>query len=156
MKDLRDILADHELFRSLDDEYLALLAGCAQNVTYPADTEIFREGEPADRFWLIRRGRVAIEVDAPGRGPLVVETLGTDDVLGWSWIVPPYRWHFGATTREATGAVAFDATCVRRKLSSDPKLAAQLFERFLPVVVRRLQASRLRLLDLYGHVGAHG
>ena len=153
MKSIADLLAEHELFVGLDPSYAELLAGCATNVALPAGKPIFREGEPADNFWLIRRGRVALELHSPGTGQLLIETLDDNEVLGWSWLLPPYRWHFDAVALEDTGAVMFDGACVRAKFDADPRLGYQLLSRFMPLVVDRLQATRLRLLDLYGRDG---
>jgi CRP-like cAMP-binding protein len=153
VRGIGQILAGHPLFAGLDTATVELLAGCARNVVLKTGERLFAEGEPADRFWLIRHGRVALEVASPGAGQLIVETLAADDVVGWSWLVAPYRWHFDAVAQEQTRAVVFDVGCVRGKLESDPRLGYDLMSRFLPIVVDRLQATRLRLLDLYGSVG---
>lgn len=143
------LLADHELFAGLDPSTLALLSRCASNVAFAAGERIFAEGEPAERFWVIRRGRVALEVVSPGAGELTIETLGPGSVLGWSWLAPPYRWRFDAVCREGTGAVVFDVACLRARMESNPLVGYQLMSRFLPIMVDRLQATRLRVLDLY-------
>ena len=85
----------------------------------------------------------------PGRGDQIVETLGASTVLGWSWLNPPYRWHFGAVARLATTAIAFDASSVRRRCDADPAFGYAALRSFTPVIIERLQATRLRLLDLY-------
>jgi CRP-like cAMP-binding protein len=144
-----ELLAGHELFAGLDPTTLGLLAGCAANVAFPAGKTLFAEGEPADRFWIVRHGRVALEVTAPGVGKMIIETLGPGSVVGWSWLVPPYQWRFDAVAQETTRAVVFDTACLRTKMDSDPRVGYQLMSRFLPIIVDRLQATRLRLLDLY-------
>ena len=154
IKDMQEIVGDHELFRGLSQSHVELLAGCADNIAVQSSEYLFREGEPADHFYLIRHGHVALQMAVPGRGSLVIETLAANDVLGWSWLVPPYRWHFDAEAMAATAAVRFDAACMRGKLNSDHDLGYELTTRFLPLVVDRLQATRLRLLDLYGDVDA--
>jgi CRP-like cAMP-binding protein len=146
-----ELLAGHEVFAGMDHATLGLLAGCAANVAFSAGENLFVEGEPADRFWIVRRGRVALEVTAPGVGRMIIETLGPGSVVGWSWLVPPYQWRFDALAQETTGAIAFNVECLKPKMDSDPRLACQLLSRFLPIVVDRLQATRLRLLDLYGN-----
>jgi CRP/FNR family transcriptional regulator, cyclic AMP receptor protein len=153
VRGISQLLAGHPLFAGLDTGTVELLAGCARNVVLNTGERLFAEGQPADRFWLIRHGRVALEVASPGAGQLIVETVGAEDVVGWSWLVAPYRWHFDAVALEQTRAVVFDVGCVRGKLESDPRLGYALMSRFLPIVVDRLQATRLRLLDLYGSVG---
>ncbi len=150
IKDMRDVVGDHELFRGLSPAHLELLAGCADNVAFAPGDAIFREGDPADHFYLIRHGHVALEMPIPARGALVIETMAAGDVLGWSWLVPPYRCHFDAEAREATAAVRFDAACMRGKFDSDHDLGYELATRFVPIIVDRLQATRVRLLDLYG------
>ena len=138
----------------MDPTTLALLAGCASNVVFDTGERLFVEGDRADRFWILRHGQVSLEVTAPGAGQLIIETLGPNAVVGWSWLVAPYRWSFDAVAQEVTRAVAFDVGCLRAKMDSDPRLGYQLMGRFLPIVVDRLQATRMRLLDLYGDVGS--
>jgi CRP/FNR family cyclic AMP-dependent transcriptional regulator len=144
------VLAQHPFFQGLAPEYLALIAGCASNVRFPAGTYIFHEGDTANTFYLIRHGVVALEIHVPGRGPVVIDTLHEGDILGWSWLVPPYVKQFDARAVELTRATAFDGTCIRQKCEEDPRLGYELLKRFSQVIGRRLQATRLRLLDLYG------
>lgn len=117
---------------------------------FPAGCRVFTEGGPADRFWLLESGSVALGLHVAGHGDQVVETVGAGGVLGWSWLYPPYRWQFDAVTREPVTAVAFDAAAVRRRCDADPELGYALLRLFTPVIVDRLQAARLRLLDLWG------
>jgi len=92
METLERILIEHHFFQGMQDEYLKLLAGCASNVRFDAGQFVLREGEEAHQFYLIRHGKVALEVFAPERGSITIQTLGEGEVLGWSWLVPPYRW----------------------------------------------------------------
>jgi CRP/FNR family transcriptional regulator, cyclic AMP receptor protein len=154
MRGIDELLAGHDLFVGMDPTTLALLAGCASNVVFDTGEHLFVEGDRADRFWILRHGQVSLEVTAPGAGQLIIETLGPSAVVGWSWLVAPYRWSFDAVAQEVTRAVAFDVGCLRAKMDSDPRLGYQLMGRFLPIVVDRLQATRMRLLDLYGDVGS--
>jgi CRP-like cAMP-binding protein len=147
---LDSLLAEHSFFKGFDPAYLELIAGCASNVKFAAGERIFREGDSADRFFLIRFGRVAVEVFAPGKGAVAIQTLGENDVLGWSWLLPPYRWHHDAKALELTRAIAFDGTCLRGKLDDDPRLGYQLMTHFAQVIVARLQSAQVQLLDLYG------
>jgi CRP-like cAMP-binding protein len=147
---LDDLLAGVPLLAGLGRAELELLAGCARNVHFDAGEQIFREGEPADAFWVIRHGRVALEAHVPARGPLTIETLEPGEVLGWSWLFPPYRWHFDARALSGVRATAFDGACLRGKCSDDPALGYDLMQRFARVMMERLQATRLRLLDVYG------
>ncbi len=154
MKSIRDLLGEHPLFRDFDPELLELMAGCGHNVRFEAGTEITTEGAPANEFYLLRSGKVAVGVAVPNRGIVVVETLGPDEVLGVSWPFPPYRWEFDSTAVEPTSAIAMDAECLRNKCDEDPRLGYQVFARFARLMRDRLQATRLQLLDLYGnHAG---
>jgi CRP/FNR family cyclic AMP-dependent transcriptional regulator len=151
-KTLESLLAEHAFFKGLDPGHISFIAGCGTNVRFDADQYVFREGEPADHFYLIRHGKVALETLVPERGPLVIQTIAEGDVLGWSWLFPPYRWYFDARAVELTRAVALDGACLRRKSEEDYRLGCELMQRFARVVVERLQATRLQLLDVYGSV----
>ncbi len=151
MQTLEELIAAAPLFDGLAEPHLALIAGCGANEHFAAGTELFREGAPAERFFLIREGAVALEVTAPGRGPLVIETLHRGDVVGWSWLFEPYRWEFDARTQEPTRVVTFDGACLRGKCEADHELGYQLMRRFAASITDRLQATRLQLLDVYGH-----
>ena len=98
----------------------------------------------------MRHGRVVLETFVPGRGALTIETLEEGDLLGWSWLFPPYRWHFDARALDLVRAVAFDGACLRGKIDDDHALGYELLDRFSPVMLERLQATRLQLLDVYG------
>jgi len=154
MRTIEQYLPDHPFFAGLDAPALALVAGCATNVSFAAGDFLFREGEPADQFFVVRRGRVAIEVHGPAAGTMVVDTVDAGDVVGWSWLVAPYRWLFDARAVEATGAVAFDGQCLRGKCDQDPRLGYDLMKLVTQVMFGRLVAARLRLLDLYGSTGS--
>ena len=150
MKTLTQLLAETPLFAGAAGSVLAPIAGCGRNVALAADQYVFREGAPADEFYLIRRGRVALEQHDPRRKTLVVETLGPGDLLGAAWLVPPHRFEFDARAVEPTGCVAFDARCIRERCDADPILGYALMRRFVPLLVERLQAARRQALDLYG------
>jgi CRP-like cAMP-binding protein len=150
MKTLELLLAEHPFFQGLEPRFVELLVSCASNTRFEAGTYIIREAEEAKRFYIIRQGRVALEMMAPGRRPLMIQTLGEGDVLGWSWLIPPYRWYFSARAVELTRAFAFDAECLRNKCEQDHDLGYELLKRFSAILVDRLQATRLQLFDLYG------
>jgi CRP-like cAMP-binding protein len=148
-----ELLEDVPFFDGLRPETVQLVAGCASNVVFDPGTLIFREGGRADAFYLLRHGSVALETDVPARGPVVIETIEAGDVLGWGWLFPPYRWHFDARALTAVRATAFDGECLRGKCAADPVLGYELVSRFAQTLIERLQWTRLRLLDVYGHVG---
>jgi len=145
-----DLITEHPFLDGLDPEALTRLSAWASRSQFHPGTRIFSEGGKADRFWLIRSGQVQLDVHLPNRGRVVFESLGPGTVLGWSWMFEPYRWHFGATAVDATLTVEFDGRGVHRLCDQDPALGHALTSRFIRVVVDRLQATRIRLLDLYG------
>jgi CRP-like cAMP-binding protein len=147
---LEPIIAAHGFFRELDPKYIAIITGCGKSVRFRAGEIVFSEGDPADAFYLLRSGRVALEIDVPGRGARMVQTMEEGDVLGWSWLFPPYRWAFTARTIEPVRAIAMDARCLRDKCEADPRMGYELMKRFAGVMMERLQATRLQLLDVYG------
>jgi len=142
-------LPEHPFFAGLDPATLELAAGCAVNVHFKPGALLFREGDPADVFYVLRHGRVAIQMRTPTEDVLL-DTAHEGDVVGWSWLVPPYRWTFDATATEDTSAIAFDGTCLRGKCEGDAVLGYALLQRVVLVMSDRLHSARVRLLDLYG------
>jgi CRP-like cAMP-binding protein len=150
VRSLETVLADTAFLDGLGPDRLALLAGCAGNVHFGAGETLFRQGDPADAFYVLRQGSVALEQFVPGRGPVVIETIEAGEVLGWSWLFQPYRWHFDARALTTVRATGFDGACLRGKCEDDPALGYELMGRFAQVLIERLQWTRLRLLDVYG------
>jgi CRP/FNR family cyclic AMP-dependent transcriptional regulator len=150
MQTLELILAGHPFFEGLERPYLDLITSCAANVRFAAGEYLLREGESADQFYLLRQGKVALETYAPPRGAITIETIEEGEVLGWSWLFPPYRWHFSARALESVRALALDGACLRDKIATDHRLGYELMRRFAYVMMQRLQATRLQLLDVYG------
>lgn len=111
---------------------------------------IFREGEEANQFFLVREGKVAIEVFVEGRGPLTIQTLSIGEILGWSWLVPPYQYRFDARAVDVVRAIALDGKCLRAKCDGDARLGYELLKRFAVVMTQRLEATRMQVLDVYG------
>jgi CRP-like cAMP-binding protein len=154
VRTIEDLIAQAPVFDGLARGQLELIAGCGRNDRADAGALLFREGEPAERFYLIRSGAVALEVHAPGRGELRIDTLGEGDVIGWSWLFSPHRWALDARVMERTRLVVFDGACLRGKVETDHELGYQLMRRFAAVIVERLQATRFQLLDVYGDARA--
>jgi CRP-like cAMP-binding protein len=148
---LEPLLRGHKFFAGLDPEYLTLLGGCASNVVFRQGSFPFREGTPSDAFFLIREGRLALEIAGAGRGAIVVQTLGAGDVVGFSWLIEPHRWAFDGRAVEQVRAIQLDGACLRGKCAADPRLGYELMGRFAALASARLQATRLQLLDVYGH-----
>jgi CRP-like cAMP-binding protein len=150
MRRLETVLAEVPLFEGMDAERLELLAGCASNVHFEPGEVLFREGDEANAFYVIRGGTVALETFVPARGGMTIETIDAGEVVGWSWLFPPYRWHFDARALVHVRATALDGACLRGKCDDDPALGYDLMRRFAQVMIERLQWTRLRLLDVYG------
>jgi CRP/FNR family transcriptional regulator, cyclic AMP receptor protein len=150
---LESVLKEHVFFRDLAPEFLKTIVGCASNVRFHPGERVFREGDEANRFYLVRQGIVAIEVYVPGQGGLTIQTVAAGEVLGWSWLFPPYRWHFDARAVDETLAFALDGKCLRDKCEANHDLGYDLMKRFSLIMLERLQATRLQILDVYGRLG---
>ena len=147
---LEPLLKEHSFFLGLKPEYIQLLVECASNICFEAGQMIFHREEEANRFYLLRHGRVSVEISSPGKQAIVIKTLTDNDVLGWSWLFPPYQWQFDARALELTRAIALDGRCLRGKCDNDPELGYEMMKRFSFIMLESLQATRLQLLDLYG------
>ena len=151
MRTLDTLIVESPLFADLETDELELIAGCARNVVFDVGDRLFTEGEHADTFYLVRHGLVALEQYVPNRGVLTVETASAGEIVGWSWLVPPYRWQLSARAVEATRAVEFDGACLRGKCDTDPELGYRLLGRISSELVTVLTAARLQLSDVYGN-----
>jgi CRP/FNR family transcriptional regulator, cyclic AMP receptor protein len=141
------VLAAQPFLRGMPPARLAELAGLCEHVSIPSGERLFDEGSRADRFWLIDAGQVRLDASVPGQGRVIIDTLGRGDVMGLSWLLPPYQWRFGAVATQPMQAFVFDAAAVRAACDTDPLLGYELSRRFSAVVVRRLQATRARLIE---------
>ena len=149
METLERIIAQHPFFAGLEPSYMSLVVGCASNKRFRPGDYVFKEGTEANEFYLIRSGRVALEIFAPQRTPIVVETLGDGEILGWSWLIPPYVRKFHAHAVEDTLAIALDGKCLRAKCEQNHDLGYELLKRFAQIIAQRLEATRFQLLDVY-------
>jgi CRP-like cAMP-binding protein len=147
---LEPSLASQPFFAGLSEPHLAVLTGCASNAVFDAGDFIFRDGQLADRFYLLRHGRVGLEIFSPAGGPLTIETLDEGDVLGFSWLFPPFKSRFDARALTLVRALSLDGTCLRRKCEEDKALGYELVKRFAALIIGRLESTRLQLLDVYG------
>ena len=150
MQSLEPYLAEHPFLKGLEPNHLKILVGCASNVRFDVGQFILREGEEANNFYIIRHGKVAIELFAAERGAITIQTIGEGEILGWSWLIPPYRWRFDARAVDLTRAIALDGKCLRTKCEQDHNLGYELLKRFAHVIALRLEATRLQLSDVYG------
>lgn len=146
---IAELLKQHPFADDLDDEIVSLIAGCARNVVFQANEYVFREGEDAEYFYVIRHGTVALEVHVPGRGPFTFLTVKSGEVFGTSWLVPPYRWSYDARAVELTRAIAFECNCLRDKCETDHHVGYEMMKRFIPPLIERLQMARIQSADLF-------
>jgi CRP/FNR family transcriptional regulator, cyclic AMP receptor protein len=149
MRDIEQTLAATPMFRNLTPGQSQALVGLGEEAEFADGAYLMVEGEPADWFFVIREGFVALQTAAP-LGPITIETLHNGDPVGWSWLFEPYLTHFDARSRGVTHAIRFDASALRQLCAADHELGYELMRRVNVVIVERLQATRLQLLDVYG------
>jgi CRP-like cAMP-binding protein len=150
MKSIADEMRQHPFFRDLSTDYLQLMAGCGKNVVFRAGSVIAAEGSEANEFFLLKKGRVSLQLHASPAGMLRIQTLDAGDILGWSWLFPPYRWSVEAMAVQEVHAIGLDGRCLRDKCDADPVMGYALMQRFSRLMIQRVEATRLQLLDLYG------
>jgi CRP/FNR family transcriptional regulator, cyclic AMP receptor protein len=141
-------LATHPFLHGMSGDQLAILAQAACNVTLPERRRLFEDGGNASRFWLIQSGCVALDLNVPGQGRTRIETIGMGEILGWSWLFPPFAWAFGAVTIGPVEAFEFDGRDVRAYCAADPALGYELTRRLVRVIANRLQATRVKLISV--------
>jgi CRP/FNR family cyclic AMP-dependent transcriptional regulator len=142
-------LEQHPFLRGLSPEQVSAIACNLRERSFPAGALLMREGEQADTLYLLRSGRVVLELNTPGRGPTQLETLKAGDILGLSWLFPPYRWHLDARAVEPVDAFALDASCLRGPTPEHPVLEPALAMRLLRHLYDRLERVRMQRLDVY-------
>ncbi|MFA5090858.1 MAG: cyclic nucleotide-binding domain-containing protein [Candidatus Omnitrophota bacterium] len=147
METLGPILKEHHFFKGIEPKYLDFIVSCASNVIFKAEEVILKEGEAADKFYLIRSGMVALYIAQPHS--ITIQTIHDGDILGWSWLIPPYRYRFSARAVENTRAIALDGKCLRGKCEKNHDLGYELMKRIVGVLTQRLEATRVQLLDIY-------
>jgi len=150
------MLRDHPFLRGLEPKHIQALAGSACHRSYATGEHLWRQGEEADALYLICAGQVALEIYIPHQGPLHVDTTEAGEALGWSWLVPPYQWKFDARALTPVLTLSLDGEGLRRLAEKDHGLGYQLLKRFVPVIGRRLDVTRMRLLELHGITGIKG
>jgi CRP/FNR family cyclic AMP-dependent transcriptional regulator len=148
---LDELLSRLPFFAGMTEDELDLIAGCGRNVHFAEGETILRQGDPADSFYVIRHGSVAVGNFVPPRGEIVIEAIHDGEILGWSWLFPPYRAHFDARAMTDVRATQFDGKCLRDKSDADTAFGLDIARRFAQVLMERLQWTSLRLLDMYGN-----
>ena len=146
-----DRLLNHPFFAGLDPTLVHEMVAKAEERSYDVGEMLVREGRPAEEFFLVQEGKVALEVGSADREAITVETIGRGELLGWSWLVPPYRWRFDARATKPTQVIAINAAAARYALAAHPATAYQFLLKFLPVIAERLENTRVQLLDIHGH-----
>jgi CRP-like cAMP-binding protein len=152
-KDIDALVAEHSFFKDVGPTYRALIAACGKNVQFRTGQLLAKTGDQADNFFAIRHGRASIELHSPERGSLILQTVDAGDIVGWSWLFPPYLWKFDVRAVEDVRAISFDGACLRGKCESDPAMGYEFMKHFAQVFIERLESARLQLLDLYGSTG---
>ena len=147
--ELQGVLSEHAFLRGLSERTVAVVAENAKLAAFEPGQLLGREGEPADAFYLVQSGRVALETHTPHRGAVRIQTVAAGEPVGWSWLVPPHRWQFDARAVEPTQALAIDGRALRERCEQDHELGFQLLKRLVTVIAGRLAATRLQLLDIY-------
>jgi len=150
METIEDLLGQVPAFQALPATHRATISGCGRTAVFEANDYLMREGDPADVFYVLRSGMVAVQTEVPQRGAITVDTLQAGELLGWSWLFPPYRTTFDARALERSHTLLFDGACLRGKCDADPALGYDLLKLFAGVIVQRLQNTRIQMLDIYG------
>lgn len=154
MAEIETALAGTGVFGVLSADHLAAVTACARTVSFGSDEVLFRAGGPADAVYVLTSGRVSLQLEPAAGAPLLIKTVAPGDVLGVSWMLPPYRWTLDAIATAPTGAVRIDSACLRDACDADPGLGHVLHRGFAGLVRERLVSTRLQLLDVYrDHVG---
>lgn len=151
MKKIADIIKENPFFQDLSSNDIEFIASCAKNVAFKEKEIIASPGDAADEFYLIRQGQIRLSIETPPHKPFMLQTLGTNEIVGLAWLIPPYVWTISAQAIEATRAIAFDGACLREKCEQEPRLGFKLMKHLVQVLVVREDAARLHLLDIYGH-----
>ena len=156
METLEPLLAEHPFVRGMSLSQIETIAGCASNVRFQTGQYLFKDGEEANQFYIIRKGRIAIEAAPPTGNPILIQTYGDGEILGWSWLVPPYRWRFSGKALELTRVLMLDGKCLRGKCEKDHELGYELLKRFADILAGRLDSARLQLIDMYASASKRG
>lgn len=142
------VLASHPFVRGMRPDHVDTIGKAVTEVTFDPGQRIFQTGGHAGKFWLIQSGHVLLDLRMPDGDAMIVETAGIGDLLGWSWLFPPFSWTCGAVALRPVRALEFDAAAVRASCEADPALGAELTRRTAVVMARRLTAIRTRLLSV--------
>ncbi len=143
-------MSDHPFFHGFDERFVQLAGSGATERSFEVGDILFQEGDIAKEFWLVFHGKVALEIPAADRPRLTIQTVGSGEVLGWSWLIPPYRWRFDARAVKATRILALDAKTLKDAFEARPEDGYRFLLRLLPVIGERLQNAWVQVLDIHG------
>ena len=149
MKTIESILGEHPFFQGLDIRHLHIAAHGAMEDKFGVHAYIFNEGEKAGKFYVIHKGKVALEGVSPSDQLITIDTIEEGDILGWSWLLPPYHWQYSARVIEPVQVIVLDGVYLREKCEEDHDFGYELVKRVTQAIAQRLQATRTQML--YGH-----
>jgi CRP-like cAMP-binding protein len=153
MQSIENYLSAHSFFSGLEDDFMKFLSDSARETRIKEGDVLFRQGKPADKFYLLRRGQVSVQVPALVGPTLELQVLGEDQMLGWSWLIPPYRWNFQARALEDSELLEFDGSAILARCEEDPKFGYELFKRFAALMSERLDSARQKIMDQWDPPG---
>lgn len=155
MSDIIKTLQEHAFFYHLSEETVAYIASCGYEKVFRPEEMIGQEGTPANDFYIVQKGKIAIQIHAPHQGAITVHTVSQGDIVGWSWLFPPYEWCFDIKALEATSVIALDGKCLRNKCEEDHELGYALMKKFSHIMIQRLRETRMQVLDMYRKPNEH-
>jgi len=150
---IEDYLSNHAFFSGMDNSFVKFLSDSVTELQIPKGSVLFQYGKPADKFYLLRKGQVSVHVPALMGPTLDIQTLGEDQILGWSWLIPPYRWNFQARALEDSDLLEFDGSAILTRCEEDPKFGYDVFKRFAELMSKRLDAARQKMMDEWNPPG---
>jgi CRP-like cAMP-binding protein len=150
---IANYLSTHPFFSGMDESFLKFLTDCAAELSIKKGDLLFRQGKPADTFYLLREGQISIQVPALVGPNLEIQHLGDDQLLGWSWLIPPYRWNFLARAETDSNLLKFDGKAILTRCEEDPRFGYELYKRFAALMSERLDAARQRMMDQWNPPG---
>jgi CRP-like cAMP-binding protein len=153
MQSIEEYLSAHAFFSGLDDSFMKLLTSSVKEAQIKEGHVLFQQGKPANKFYLVRSGKISVQVPALMGPALELQTLGEDQILGWSWLIPPYRWNFHARALEDSDVLEFDGSAILARCEEDPKFGYELFKRFASLMSERLDAARQKMMDQWDPPG---
>jgi len=149
MKAINELLVDQPLFSEMEHEMISYISGCGENAHFKSGEYLGKEGEPAKYFYLIKSGKVAVELHHQTKGSIIIKTLDPSEIAGFGWAFPPYQLNFDLRALESTSVIAFDAVCIRKKCEEDYRLGYHIIRKFAEIMKERLQDTRMQLINVY-------